>query len=290
MCVLTVFACAAWTSTLWVGGQPFATSVVSYDPGIDPTVGFTDPSAALGRPTRITSPDHPAGGVVTPFQPAFGADELVSLGAGGTLVLRLDDPVDDQPGTRSFGMELLVFGNAFFTGSPAAAGPLASEPATIELSQDGTTWLPVTAVADAAFPTLGYADLSDPFASTAGTISTDFHRPVDPTLELEGMSFDEIVTAYAGAGGGTGIDIGETGLTWVQYIRFTNPHAPGSGVSPEIDGVTVVLPHKPTFSNTLETMTPPVIPIGVPEPTNSDARTSWLVVAATIWFFSPRRG
>ncbi|MEM9066533.1 MAG: hypothetical protein AAGB51_13695 [Planctomycetota bacterium] len=216
----------------------FATTVVEYTPGSNPASGFTDPTAALGSPTRFG-----VGGAITPFNSSFGSDETVSIGEGGSLTLGFDQTVLDDP-NNPFGIDLLVFGNSFFGldfGSGLATGAIFSEGGTIELSENGVDWFEVVGVeADGLFPTLGYQDVTEPFPSTAGSVLTDFHTPVDPNLDVTGMTIVEIAAAYNGSGGGAGIDIGSTGLSAVNFIRFSN--AIGSGVTPEIDAVSIVVP------------------------------------------------
>ena len=93
-----------------LGGDPWIDSVVEWTPGSGGSAGYDDPTCALGEPTRTTVD----GELVTPFVPAWGVDEIVSLGAGGVLVLRFEEPVLDHPG-NPHGFDLLIFGNAGFT-------------------------------------------------------------------------------------------------------------------------------------------------------------------------------
>lgn len=210
--------------------DPFADSVIGYTPGSNPPSGFTNPQAALGSPTRFTSPDSEFGGAVTPFNQPFSADELVSLGEGGSLTVAFDDAVADDPG-NPFGVDLLIFGNSFLT---FGSGAPTSEGGVVEVSSDGETFFEIPGVdADGPFPTLGFSDLTEPFPSEPGDEPTDFTKPVDPSFDPTGLSFGEIVAGYDGSGGGVGIDISVTGLSEISFVRITNPI--GSGVTPEID-------------------------------------------------------
>jgi hypothetical protein len=67
--------------------DPWADEVVSYVPGANPDVGYTDPATALGKPTLFTDPAGMYPGVVTPFSPSFGLGETVSIGMGGSLAI-----------------------------------------------------------------------------------------------------------------------------------------------------------------------------------------------------------
>lgn len=228
-----------------LAADPWADAVVSYDPGSNPVPGFVTSSAALGAPTRYTSPP-PAlyGGVVTPLNSSFGTDESVSIGVGGSLVLSFAEPVTNHP-LNPFGIDLLIFGNSFLTGNFSnpdysfnPAGIVAgvdSEGGKIEISADGLTYYEIAGNADGLFPTNAYADVTDPFATTPGLVETDFTRPVDPAFSVIGKTFAEVIAGYSGAGGGFGIDIGSIGLSNISYVKITNPA--GSGVTPEIDAI-----------------------------------------------------
>ncbi|MEM9252539.1 MAG: PEP-CTERM sorting domain-containing protein [Planctomycetota bacterium] len=230
-----------------VSADPFADSVVGYDSGSNPVAGFTDSSTALGEPTRLTNPSNPFGGAVTPFQSAFGMNEIVSIGEGGFLTVSFDEPVTDDAG-NPFGLDLLIFGNTFALldfGSGTASGGFNTEGGLIEISANGVDFFEVPGVAaDGPFPTLGYQDVTEPFPTVAGLVPTDFTKPVDPSFNLTGLDIEEIAAGYDGSGGGVGIDIASVGLSEVSFVRISNPI--GSGVTPEIDGFADVAVPEPT--------------------------------------------
>ena len=236
-------AVAGLTLAAAAHADPFADAVVSYVPGVGVSPSFADPAAALGSPTRFTAPDSNFGGAVTPFQAPFGAGELVTVGEGGQLTVRFDEPVTDDP-SNPFGIDLLVFGNAFYGidfANGTATGDVFGEGGRIEVSANGVNFVAVPAVAaDGAFPTLGYRDVDEPFPSEAGTVLTDFTRPVDPSFDPTALTTAQIAAAYAGSGGGAGVDIGSVGLTSVSFVRITNDNPAGSGITPEIDGFAAV--------------------------------------------------
>ncbi len=224
-----------------VASDPWADHVVSYVQGGGIAPGFNVPASALGSPTRYTGVGA-FPGAVTPFNPPYLGGEIVSIGAGGALVLSFDEPVMNEPG-NPYGIDLLVFGNAGYidtsypTGT-AGAGMFSVGNGVVELSADGVSWFSAGAVADSGFPTLGYSDLTDPYALSAGSMLSDFTRPVNPALGVAGLTFAQIVAGYAGSGGGTGIDIGAVGLSSVSFVRISNPA--GSLVTVDIDGVSDV--------------------------------------------------
>lgn len=190
-------------------------------------------------------------GPVTPFNPAYNADQVYSIGAGGCLSLAFDEPVVDDP-ANPFGIDLLIFGNQGFIdasfstgGAPGVTTPTAAmfgsnASATIEVSVDGMAWTLVAGhSSEAFFPTLGYLDLAGPYGSMAGAIESDFTRPVDPSFDPSGKTFGEIVAGYNGSGGGVGIDLASTGLSAISYVRVALPAGAAGNV--EIDAMADVL-------------------------------------------------
>ncbi len=211
--------------------SPFADEVISYVPGVGAAAGYDNPNVALGAPERFTGEGaFPA--AVTPFNGPWGADEIVSIGRGGSLTVRFDEPVVDDP-SNPFGVDLLIFSNAFFF-DPDSFAPIAnvvdSDGGTVEVSADGVIWHTIqNAVADGAFPTLGYCDLTDPYATSPGAIPSDFTKPVNPALNWLGMDMAQLVAAYDGSGGGVGIDFAGTGLSQVSFVRVSlAANAPGN--------------------------------------------------------------
>lgn len=228
---------------------PWASSVESYAPGTTPAAGFTDPNVALGSPERFTG-EGSFPSVVSPFNPAFGTDEIVSIGEGGHLTLRFDAPITNDP-AHPFGIDLILFGNTGFADSQFPDG-VASDPvfafglddAFIEVSADGSSWAPLGTVQTGRFPTDGYLD-SGPFDATAGSVLSDFQTPVDPSLTLanfDGLSLAQIRALYAGSGGGTPIDIASSGLSVVEYVRVSVPDDldPTTSLNAEVDALSVV--------------------------------------------------
>ena len=236
------------TATLLLAGAAplhaqFATEVVEYVPGQGASGGYTDPISALGSPARMSDTMNDPS-VVSPFQPAWQGDQLVTIGAGGRLTLAFDEPVYDDA-ANPFGVDLLVFGNAFFiTGSgPACVQSIYAEGGLIEVSLDGIDFVTIEGLeADDLFPTLGYLD-ADPFGTEPGMVESDFTRPVDPAHAdpvLAGMCWPELLEAYDGSGGGVPIDLAVTGLEAIRFVRITVPTDAMS--LPEIDAVADVAP------------------------------------------------
>lgn len=224
-------------SASWAA-NPWADSVVSYVQGSNANPDHLTAGNALGSPERVTGEDSPFGsfpGSVTPFAGAFGFDEFVSIGAGGSLTVRFDEPVVNDP-LNPFGVDLLVFGNSFFTTSdfvtPRTTG-ISSDGGIIEVSADGVSWFTASGAADGLFPTLGFLDETNPFGGAAGSALSDFTMPVDPSFDWNNRTLSELIAGYNGSGGGHGVDIGALGLTQISFVRISVPV--GSAIDVEID-------------------------------------------------------
>ena len=240
----SLVACAQALGDGW-----FATRVVSYTAGSGASAGHRNPASALGEPARMTGTTA-APETVTPFQPPWQPSQVVSIGAGGSLVLELGSPATDDPGHR-FGIDLIVYGNAFFSDASYPLGMpgfCAAEGGLVDLSEDGVNWVTVPgAAAEGALPTLAWLD-AGPYDTAAGSVPTDFLRAVDPALNeasVSGMDFADLVAAYDGGAGGVGIDLASTGLSSARFIRLRQPV--GTIGSPEIDAVAVIPPAPSPF-------------------------------------------
>jgi len=91
------------------GNAQYADAVVSYTPGAVGNPNFTNATAALGEPSRV----NPFGESTDPFNPPYGTNQIVSLGAGGSLTLRLSTPIANDP-SHPFGVDFILFGNSGF--------------------------------------------------------------------------------------------------------------------------------------------------------------------------------
>ncbi len=235
---------AAAVSSNW-----FASRVVSYTPGTGAAPGHRVPEAALGEPDRMTGL---AGSLetITPFQPAFMPNQIVSIGAGGSLVLELGEDATDDP-LHPFGIDLIVYGNAFFADMVSPTGVpsyCATEGGEVDVSTDGLVWVNIpNCVADGPLPTMAWTD-AGPYDQEPGTLPTNFLQAVDPLLTEEtafGLSYVELILAYNGGAGGTGIDLASVNMTSARLVRIR--HRVGAVGSPEIDGVAVVPPQPNPF-------------------------------------------
>jgi hypothetical protein len=235
---------------------------------------FTVSESALGRPTVDTTGDNTAGSpydpvTVVPVYPSLRVWELVSIGQGGSLILKFDHPVIDDP-RNPCGIDFIVFGNSkqslggstyWTNGNPASysigSSYIDSEPGTVSIAQNHdpqnpgqTTWYTFTdgPSADDWVPTLGR--IYDPENAPVGQPNNGYWGaetnpliPFNPQLgpaDFSGQSVAWCAQRYGYSAGGTGFDLADVGLTSFQYIRIENPLL--SGYTTEIDAVADVDP------------------------------------------------
>ncbi|MBX3322936.1 MAG: hypothetical protein KF757_08095 [Phycisphaeraceae bacterium] len=246
-----VFVCAASAAiALAAGGASaghWASAVIDYDPGTDPAFGYTDPAAALGAASRMSGASFGFPSVVSPFSPPFETDQIVSIGHGGSITLRMGRKIRDAA-HHAFGVDFIVFANAGFIDVGYPSGLVGNAPTLfgvgasvlIEASNDNLHWFTVEMRRLDLFPTLGYLD-SGPFDALPGSIESDFRVAMDPSLSLSdvaGLSYAELIALYGTSGGGIGLDLASSGLSEARYLRFTHG---GDSFEPfEIDAVSVV--------------------------------------------------
>ena len=212
-------------------GSPFADAVVSYNPGAGYAPRFTNPLAALGEPSRT----NPFGEATDPFDPPYGTNQIVSIGAGGHLVVRFHTPILNHPRNLR-GLDFIIFGNTGFIitndfdlttynwiGDPATDGSLFGNSmgeTRVSVSPDGANFFQLD-------PAL--APPVDSFPPTDG--GGNFHVPLAPDVtqaDFAGATLDEIRALYRGSGGGAGYDISwardgrghRVHLTEIRFIRI----------------------------------------------------------------------
>jgi hypothetical protein len=230
------------TMLLTVNADPWADDVIDWVPGVGGAVGYDDPGTTLGPPTRTTVGDL----ATTPFYPAWGTDEIVSIGAGGFITLRFDEPVIDDP-DNPHGIDLLLFGNCGFIDQSmpdgVVGGLLGADGGELEVSIDGTDWIRIPGCeVDGVWPTRGWRDLG-PYDLGGSDQPTDFTRPLPQSLTMDdvhGLPWPALLTHYDGGGGGTGVDLADAGVDAICCVRISNPA--GALFSPELDGVADVSP------------------------------------------------
>lgn len=248
---------------------------------------YNQASNVLGHPAMgiftSSSTYGDSGSTINPAYPAWSGGRLLSLvgdddeGTPGFVTIKFDHDVLDDP-NNPFGIDFLVFGNAFgvrdsdeniqLTTDPLTVsftGKGSYENALVEVSQDGETWYPYEKgpYADSFMPTLGY--LYDPAAPDTGLFNGNLYwgraaratRPINPACSFSsfsGLNLAQVCQRYDGSAGGTGFDLAElplpengNGVKWIRYVRIScveesNDEGDFGYNVPEVDAVADVAP------------------------------------------------
>jgi hypothetical protein len=222
---LTILCFSGYASTSQ--GVFFADQVLSYTQGSLGASTLTDPQSALGQPDNFTGEHFGFPNVLSPFSPAFESDEIVQVGAGGQITLRLSHFV-----SIGAGLEIGVITNVGLvdntgTGTTGAvAGAFGVDTAIVEVSEDGITWFSLGEI-QFNLPATFYNDPAGvgPYSSTApATAATsDFGKPFAGTLSSfdNKSSYADALAVFDGSGGGNWLELDSSGLTRAGYIRFS---------------------------------------------------------------------
>jgi hypothetical protein len=175
---------------------PYASTVVSFEPGDDAGFGEDD------LPDVVLGPPHGAG-------TEGGSLDVLSLGKGGSIVLGFE-PYAIVDGD---GADLVVFENAFWPGGDPSA--VFAEPGEVSVSEDGEEWH--------AFPCDADGDGAGHFAGCAGVTPIQKYAakslvPLDPALS-----------------GGDAFDLAEVGLERVRFVRIRDRSNAGVSPSAGFD-------------------------------------------------------
>ena len=247
---LSLVIVGGWARTAQAG---FADAIVAYEPGTGYATdwatgeGYLNETAALGMPSRVTvDPDPQYGGAfpIDPFGAPYLRSQIVSLGEGGELTVRLATPAINDP-AHPYGIDFQIYGSAAFvivngdfTGGGVTDGSLFGATlgeTRVAVSEDGTTFYELNPslapVVDALFPTDGMGD---------------FGLAVDPSLaaaDFDGQDLAGIRALYTGSAGGAGYDLAwaldregnPVGIDAARFVRVSvlSGHA-------EIDGFATV--------------------------------------------------
>jgi len=257
ICCLQSTTTFAECSVFADSSNDWAVEVVEYVVGNNPKLGYydgkpyTNPVAALGPAARETAGlDNPM--PVEIHYPAWTPNELVSIGDGGWLTVKMGKKVyNEQEPIHPYDMDLIVFGNDIFWSSdgPPYHGPWYagdSEGGEIWVSQDESNWFYATdkCPADSLLPTQS--------KNLDGT-PTDYLYPPNPILLMTNWYDGDwyksnSIIAYDGSGGGMPIDLSDledeygtpTNLPWILYVKIFDTDDPGTGINTEIDAIAAV--------------------------------------------------
>lgn len=255
----------------------FAVEVISASGPFGPSP-YDDPAAILGRPaTDFHDPFAIFDGrepnlrgtlIEAPSNTDADGNKLITtLNEGSQITVRMGRKVYDDP-RNPYGIDLIVFGNAFFTGSGftggsvnlntyTLSGNLVAEPIKVSVSPDGVNWYRYDdgPYADGLFPTNAY--LWDRQSGTWTDELSDPTRPVNPALtaaDFSGLTGADALDLYDGSAGGTGFDLSASGFEWIQYVRVEGLTGFAGG---EIDAIAAVTPiPEPTGLALLALFTP----------------------------------
>jgi hypothetical protein len=199
----------------------FASSYTSYTPG-SVSASYQDPASALGKP-------NPVSGLyaLTPFNGAFQPSDLTGIGPGGSLTLKLSDPVTVGPG-RELGIHAGV--NLADASVPNGqnrnpASTFNFRAADVAVSADGTNWVDLGSFTF-DLPTNFYDQgVTTPGAQTsvgADAHEADFGKPFDGTLhDFDGKNWAGTLGVLDGSAGGKWLDVTPDQIAQFQYVRFS---------------------------------------------------------------------
>ncbi len=191
-----------------------ADAVLSYDLGGNQFQFhlYDDPAAVLGQSPRDTG----FGYLVSPFNNPWGRGDVVSVGLGGYMTLKLEKYVNISVTEKELGVfTFQQFFQASSGGTYADARMFyESMQASVEVSENGYAWSALNNGELLSFdlPANGFnLDRSE----------ADYGKPTDLLpQDLGGLSYSEIVEQYDGSAGGNWLDLSSTGYEKVGYIRF----------------------------------------------------------------------
>ena len=209
----------------------FPDTVASFTSGFaDPNTGYRYaelPGIVLGPPGDSL--------------PTQGSTSTVALGRGGSITLAFtDNVIVDGPGP-----DFIIFENAFFKTSvpPGPASPcyVFAEPARVDLSADGRTWVPFPYNASALWlvgpdqTACSSIPLLHGLAGLTPTFTGNWTIPDDPNV------WDPSGTGGVSGAGGDAFDLAEVGLAQARYVRITDLNLgtgfPGNAEGFDLDAV-----------------------------------------------------
>ena len=221
--VFIVLTCIFLASFAEGGYSPFAAEVVDYSSDLVSSGYYDNPQNVLGKPTlNVAGFMGWPGASVKVTEAAFGVDRLTTLEDGGFVTVKFDHRVVNDA-LNPFGLDLIVFGNAFYAGGSTGDsanmatsnvnGGVFSESISVSVSQNGQDWYDYSSPkADDLYPTQAYEWDQEQFDLTGNGWGgeMDFTKPVDPGLQDRlfvggSASVADIIAGYDGSGGGTGV-------------------------------------------------------------------------------------
>ena len=218
--------------------SPFAVEVVDFS-GPFGDGAYSYPEALLGKPATHIKDGAGATSRIKLVEPAYiygleGEPLVTTLNEGSFITVKFDHKVMDDP-LNPYGIDFIVFGNSFFTAASNGwisdgtnmnevllAGGGWFEKVKVSVSQDGVNWYRYDngPYGDGMFPTQAYQ--WDAESATWTDNEMDWTRPVNPKLiaaDFTDITAADAIKLFNGSAGGTGFDLTESGLQWIQYIK-----------------------------------------------------------------------
>ena len=228
--VVFTYLCAAQTAF----AQTHADAVIAYDQGQNQFQfhRYDNPQAALGESPRITDV---FGGVnfTSPFNNPWQQSDVVSIGLGGYITLKLEKFVNVSDNQRELGVFTFQQFLQTQSGGTSADATLfyPSMQASLEVSQDGYHWHAIKQGQSLAF------DLPANAYNLDGS-QANYSQPIDlKPADMSGLSYQQVIDHYQGSAGGNWIDLSESGYDKIGYIRFaTKPDQPFSF---QLEGISI---------------------------------------------------
>ncbi|HEX3152473.1 MAG TPA: putative Ig domain-containing protein [Gemmataceae bacterium] len=215
----------------------YASQVVNYTPGTLADSTYNNPQAALGGLNAVTGSYTGTTYYLTPFDSAFSNSDLVEIGAGGSLVLKLARTVSTNGYTigvhTGFGLMDVSYPDGQ-NSDPAGYFSAWQRSADVQVSADGQAWVDLGTVTFnspsnyAAGPATGpeglapgVGPLADPGKPFLGGLSS-----------FSGLNWQNTLANLSGSAGGTWLNLsgltdpGGHPLTAVNFIKFSVPMTP----------------------------------------------------------------
>ena len=211
--------------------------IVSYQPGAGAIL--TQANSALGLPNGLIGVGTPFESILSPFNPPYEASQLLQIGPGGQITLKLSHFAIVGPGK-----ELGVFSNVgifdavYPTGK--AGSPISlfgSDKVNLEVSEDNVIYFNLGEKNISMFHNF-YTDLASPYSSEPGSQEADFSKPfLGEINDFAGKDYAQIKQILAGSAGGNWFDVGELPVSKIGYVRLSL--SANANKEFELDAVTI---------------------------------------------------
>lgn len=215
----------------------YANQVVSYVPGTLADPSYDNPSAALGGLNPVAASFAGTNYYLTPFDPAFGPSNLVEIGAGGSLILKLAQPAATNGYTIGVHTGFGLLDAAYPGGvnaNPASYINSWLRQADVMVSADGVNWGNLGTITFDNPSNIDTGAATDPEGGSPGVGPAA--NPGEPFLgslsSFNGENWQQTLATLNGSAGGTWLNLSgvtdENGnaISQVNYIEFVVPSNP----------------------------------------------------------------